>query len=54
MAQNEQKKDRATDEDIEGPRLTPQGRTDPDAEGQDSTDPMGDGAKKGQGSKAEG
>jgi hypothetical protein len=44
----------ATEADIEAPRLTPQGRTDPDAKGEDSTDPMGEGAKKGQGSKAEG
>jgi hypothetical protein len=44
----------AKDEDISAPRLTPQGRTDPDQEGEDSTNPMGDGAKKGQGDKAEG
>ena len=39
---------------IDGPRLTPQGRTDPDAEGEDSTAPLGEGAKKGQSDKAEG
>jgi hypothetical protein len=39
---------------IDGPRLTPQGRADPDAEGEDSTNPMGEGAKKGQSDKAEG
>jgi hypothetical protein len=54
MAQPDKKTNQATDEDIDGPRLTPQGRTDPDAKGQDSTDPMGDGAKKNHGSKAEG
>jgi hypothetical protein len=48
------KENKATEADIEAPRLTPQGRTDPDAKGEDSTDPMGEGAKKGQGSKAEG
>jgi hypothetical protein len=46
-------KAQATEDDISAPRLTPQGRTDPDAEGEDSTDPQG-GAKKGQPSKAEG
>ena len=44
----------ATDEDIDAPRLTPQGRENPDASGEDSTNPMGEGAKKGQSSKAEG
>jgi hypothetical protein len=44
----------ATEDDIAAPRLTPQGRTDPDAEGEDSTDPMGSGAKTGQPDKAEG
>lgn len=39
---------------IDGPRLTPQGRSDPDAEGEDSTAPLGEGAKKGQSDKAEG
>ena len=39
---------------VDGPRLTPQGRSDPDAGGEDATDPMGEGAKKGQGDKAEG
>ena len=38
---------------IDGPRLTPQGRTDPDAEGEDETSPQG-GVKQGQTSKAEG
>jgi len=46
--------DTATEEDISAPRLTPQGRENPKAAGEDSTDPMGEGAKKGQGSKAEG
>jgi hypothetical protein len=39
---------------VDGPRLTPQGRTDPDAGGEDATDPSGKGAKQGQGDKAEG
>jgi hypothetical protein len=39
---------------IDRPRLTPQGRANPDAEGEDSTDPTGEGAKQGQGDKAEG
>ncbi|GEP02519.1 hypothetical protein [Methylobacterium oxalidis] len=39
--------------DIAAPRLTPQGRTDPDAAGEDSTAPEG-GAKTGQPDKAEG
>jgi hypothetical protein len=38
---------------IDAPRLTPQGRTDPDEEGDDETSPQG-GAKTGQPSKAEG
>lgn len=41
------------EDDIASPRLTPQGRTDPDEAGEDETDPMG-GLKKGQGDKAEG
>ncbi len=39
---------------IDRPRLTPQGRTAPEASGEDSTNPMGSGAKGGQPSKAEG
>jgi hypothetical protein len=55
MAQTDNKKpNQATDEDINAPRLTPQGRENPDVAGEDSTDPMGEGAKKGQSSKAEG
>ncbi len=55
MAQSDSKKpNQATEEDISAPRLTPQGRENPNASGEDSTDPMGEGAKKGQGSKAEG
>jgi hypothetical protein len=42
------------DVSIDRPRLTPQGRTHPDEDGEDSTNPMGDGAKPGQGDKAEG
>jgi hypothetical protein len=54
MAQSDKKPNQATEEDISAPRLTPQGRTDSDKSGEDSTNPMGEGAKKGQGSKAEG
>ncbi|GJE04356.1 hypothetical protein [Methylobacterium isbiliense] len=43
----------ADESDIAAPRLTPQGRTDPDARGEDATDPAG-GAKQGQTDKAEG
>jgi hypothetical protein len=39
---------------IDRPRLTPQGRTSPDPSGEDSTNPMGEGAKPGQPDKAEG
>jgi hypothetical protein len=38
---------------IDGPRLTPQGRTDPDVAGEDETSPQG-GVKQGQTDKAEG
>ncbi|MBX9930816.1 MAG: hypothetical protein K2Y56_04650 [Methylobacterium sp.] len=43
----------ADEADIAAPRLTPQGRTDPDAAGEDATDPNG-GAKTGQSDQAEG
>ena len=46
--------DNLKDLSIDRPRLTPQGRTDEDAEGEDSTNPMGEGAKQGQGDKSEG
>lgn len=39
---------------IDRPRLTPQGHASGDPAGEDSTDPMGAGAKQGQGDKAEG
>ena len=39
---------------IDAPRLTPQGRTSPDASGSDATAPGGEGAAKGQPDKAEG
>ena len=39
---------------IDRPRLTPQGRTDGDATGEHSTNPLEEGAKQGQGDKAEG
>ncbi len=42
------------DVSVEGPRLTPQGRTDPDESGEDATTPMGSGAKQGQTDTAEG
>jgi len=54
MAHSDKSKNQATEEDISAPRLTPQGRENPDASGEDSTNPMGEGAKKGQGDKAEG
>jgi len=55
MAQSDDKKSsQATEGDISAPRLTPQGRENPDASGEDSTNPTGEGAKKGQGDKAEG
>ncbi|MBM6594101.1 hypothetical protein [Microvirga pudoricolor] len=50
---DDRKKTEATEDDISAPRLTPQGRTDPDGDGEDSTSPQG-GAKTGQPSKAEG
>jgi hypothetical protein len=44
-----------TNASIERPRLTPQARTNPDAEGSDDTSPMPDEQEKqGQPSKAEG
>ena len=46
--------DNLEDLSIDRPRLTPQGRTDGSPDGEDSTNPMGQGAKTGQGSKAEG
>ena len=51
---SDKKSSQATDKDIDAPRLTPQGRENPDASGEDSTNPMGEGAKKGQSDKAEG
>ncbi|HEY8566732.1 MAG TPA: hypothetical protein VIL65_14645 [Beijerinckiaceae bacterium] len=46
--------DNLEDLSIDRPRLTPQGRTDDDPAGEDATNPMGEGAKQGQGGKAEG
>ncbi|HEX8663765.1 MAG TPA: hypothetical protein VF744_07015 [Beijerinckiaceae bacterium] len=57
MAQGTDKRNdpsQGEDASIDRPRLTPQGRTDPDAAGEDATDPAGSGAKQGQGDKAEG
>ncbi|WP_445502009.1 hypothetical protein [Microvirga sp. G4-2] len=54
MAQSDKKSDQAKEADISAPRLTPQGRDNPNAAGEDSTNPMGEGAKKGQSDKAEG
>ncbi|WP_162560424.1 hypothetical protein [Methylobacterium durans] len=48
-----QPRSQADESDIAAPRLTPQGRTDPDEAGEDSTDPNG-GARTGQPDKAEG
>ena len=39
---------------IDRPRLTPQGRTDPEPSGTDETDPAGGTARSGQPDKAEG
>lgn len=39
---------------IDAPRLTPQGRTSPEASGTDATAPSGTGVAKGQPDKAEG
>lgn len=41
-------------DDAERPRLTPQNRADPAANGEDATHPAGAGAKRGQPDKAEG
>jgi hypothetical protein len=54
MSSSEKKPNQATEADISAPRLTPQGRDNPKASGEDSTNPMGEGAKKGQSDKAEG
>ncbi|MGO4387531.1 hypothetical protein AB4Y85_08345 [Microvirga sp. 2YAF29] len=54
MKSSDKKANQATDKDIDAPRLTPQGRKNPKASGEDSTNPMGEGAKKRQSSKAEG
>ncbi|WP_165820088.1 hypothetical protein [Microvirga sp. KLBC 81] len=54
MAQSDKKSNQATEADISAPRLTPQGRENPNASGEDSTNPMDEGAKKGQGDKSEG
>jgi hypothetical protein len=39
---------------LDRPRLTPQGRTNPEAAGEDATDPQGSGTEPGQRDKAEG
>jgi hypothetical protein len=44
---------KSEDLSIDRPRLTPQGRADPEG-GEDSTNPTGEGAKQGQPDKAEG
>jgi hypothetical protein len=54
MTQDNDRPKQATEDDISAPRLTPQGRTGDDAQGENATDPKGDGAKKGQAGKAEG
>ncbi|WP_170304115.1 hypothetical protein [Microvirga makkahensis] len=54
MAHSDDKSSQANEKDISAPRLTPQGRESPGASGEDSTNPMGEGAKKGQDDKAEG
>ena len=42
------------DQSIDRPRLTPQGRDDPQGKGKDSTNPMGRGEKQGLSDKPEG
>jgi hypothetical protein len=42
------------DQSIDRPRLTPQGRNDPEGKGRDSTNPMGPGEKQGLADKPEG
>ena len=42
------------DQSIDRPRLTPQGRDDPEGKGSDSTNPMGAGEKQGLADKPEG
>jgi hypothetical protein len=54
QTKRESAKENRDDLSIERPRLTPQGRDAPDGSGEDSTNPMGEGAKQGQGDKAEG
>lgn len=57
MQQDERRSGEHPDADagaIDRPRLTPQGRADPDAEGTDATAPAGAGAKQGQPDKPEG
>jgi hypothetical protein len=50
---DDKKSNEADESDISAPRLTPQGRTDPEEKGADATGPQG-GAKKGQSNPAEG
>ena len=52
--QREGLEENVEDLSIDRPRLTPQERSSTDGERQDSTNPMGEGAKQGQGDKAEG
>lgn len=53
-AGKESLQDNLEDLSIDKPRLTPQGRNAPDESGEDSTNPLGEGAKQGQADKAEG
>jgi hypothetical protein len=55
MTKHDPKKtDKAREEDISAPRLTPQGRDNPKPSGEDATDPKSEGAERGQPDKAEG
>jgi hypothetical protein len=53
MAQHEKSRERATDEAIEAPRLTPQGRTTERAAGEDMTAPQASDGRKPQGKKGQ-
>lgn len=52
--QRESLEENVEDLSIDRPRLTPQERASTDGDRQDSTNPMGEGAKQGQGDKSEG
>ncbi|KAB0268371.1 hypothetical protein [Microvirga brassicacearum] len=53
MPQHEKSRKRATDKDIEAPRLTPQGRAAENAAGEDMTAPQASDGRKPQGKKGQ-